>query len=91
MNAFSLYTIGLPQVFNFDVLSMLFIGVTAGVIIGALPGLSATMGVAVMTPLTYGMGTIVSFALLLGVYCGGIYAGSITAIIAKIPELLPRL
>lgn len=85
MNAFSLYTIGLPQVFNFDVLSMLLVGVISGVVIGALPGLTATMGVAVMTPLTYGMSTIVSFALLLGVYCGGIYGGSITAIIAKIP------
>lgn len=85
MNAFDLYTIGLSQVLNFNVLSMLLVGVIAGVIIGALPGLTATMGVAVMTPLTYGMSTIASFALLLGVYCGGIYGGSITAIIAKIP------
>ncbi len=80
-----LYTAGLPLVMQFAPVLWLLIGVLSGVIIGALPGLSGTMAVAVMTPLTYKMDTIPSFGLLLGAYCGAIYGGSITAILAKIP------
>jgi putative tricarboxylic transport membrane protein len=80
-----LYTAGWPLVANWNVLVLLFIGVVTGVLIGALPGLTSTMGVAVMTPLTYGLSVANSFALLMGVYCGGVYGGSITAIVAKIP------
>ncbi len=80
-----LYVAGLPLVLNLNVIMWLLIGTLAGVFIGALPGLTGTMAVAVITPLTYSMGTINSFALLLGAYCGAIYGGSITAILAKIP------
>ena len=80
-----LYTAGLPLILHLDVMLMLLTGVISGVIIGALPGLTANMAVAIMTPLTYGMGPTAAFGLLLGAYCGGVYGGSITAIIAKIP------
>lgn len=52
---------------------------------GALPGLTATMGVALFVPLTFGLPPVVAFGLLLGVYVGGIYGGSITAILVKTP------
>lgn len=81
----SIYTAGWGLILNPHVLIMLVVGTLGGILIGAMPGLTATMGVAVMTPLTYGMDIYSSFALLLGVYCGGIYGGSITAIVAKIP------
>ncbi|MDX9957192.1 MAG: tripartite tricarboxylate transporter permease [Clostridia bacterium] len=61
------------------------IGLAAGIVIGALPGLTATMGVALLLPLTYGLSPITGILLLLGVYCGGIYGGSITAILIKTP------
>ncbi len=61
------------------------IGLAAGIVIGALPGLTATMGVALLLPLTYGLDPITGVLLLLGVYCGGIYGGSITAILIKTP------
>ncbi len=80
-----LYTLGVPLVFRTEVLLMLVIGSIGGVAIGALPGLTATMAVAVMTPLTYGMSTESAFALLLGAYCAGVYGGCITAVVAKIP------
>lgn len=70
---------------DWNVVLMLCLGVVSGVLIGAMPGLSATMGVAVMMPLTFKMGMGPSFALLLGVYCGGVYGGSITSIVANIP------
>jgi putative tricarboxylic transport membrane protein len=60
-------------------------GVTIGIIFGAIPGLTATMGVALFLPFTFGMETIASFALLLGIYVGGIYGGSVTAILIRTP------
>lgn len=61
------------------------IGLAAGIVIGALPGLTGTMGIALLLPLTYGMSSIHGMMLLLGVYCGGIYGGSITAILINTP------
>ncbi|MGL4985881.1 MAG: tripartite tricarboxylate transporter permease [Treponemataceae bacterium] len=60
-------------------------GVFLGIIIGALPGLTATMGVALILPLTFGISLELGLALLLGVYVGAIYGGSISAIILNIP------
>ena len=56
-----------------------------GVIIGALPGLSATMGIALLTGLTYKFPIAYTFAILIGVYVGAIYGGSISAILLNIP------
>ncbi|MDR1559579.1 MAG: tripartite tricarboxylate transporter permease [Clostridiales bacterium] len=80
-----LYTAGLPLILDPNVILMMILGTTCGVLIGALPGLTATIGVAVMTPLTFGMAAIPSFALLLSVYCGATFGGSITSVLAKIP------
>lgn len=82
---FTLYTAGIGLVFQPYVLMMLLVGVISGVLIGALPGLTVTMGVAIMVPLTFGMTPQVAFALLLGIYCGGLYGGSMTAVLANIP------
>lgn len=65
---------------------LLLLGATAlGVIIGALPGLSATMGIALLTGLTYNVSLNYTFAILMGVYVGAIYGGSISAILLNIP------
>jgi putative tricarboxylic transport membrane protein len=61
------------------------LGVTLGIIFGALPGLTATMGIALVIPLTFGIPPIVAFSALLGVYVGAVYAGSITAILVGTP------
>lgn len=82
---FSLYTSGIGLVFQPHVLIMLVVGVVTGVFVGALPGLTATMCVAITVPLTFGMTPQVAFALLMGVYCGGVYGGSMTAVLARIP------
>ncbi len=60
-------------------------GVLAGITIGSLPGLTATMGIAVLLPLTFSMEPSTGFALLLSVYCGAIYGGSIAAILINTP------
>lgn len=65
---------------------LLMLGATAlGVIIGALPGLTATMGIALLTGLTYNVPLEYTFTILMGVYVGGIYGGSISAILLNIP------
>lgn len=75
----------IPALFQFSSILMIILGIAAGIIFGALPGLSATMGVALMLPLTFGMEPIAGMLLLLGVYCGGIYGGSISAILINTP------
>jgi len=64
---------------------MSLIGVAVGIIVGALPGLTATMGVALILPMTFGMEPVAGLLLLSGVYFGGVYGGSITAILLKTP------
>lgn len=62
-----------------------FLGTAIGIIFGAIPGLTATMGVALFLPFTFGMEAVEAFALLLGIYCGGTYGGAITAILIRTP------
>lgn len=67
------------------VLAVLFESTAIGVMIGALPGLSATMGIALLTGLTYKFPIVYTFAILMGVYVGAIYGGSLSAILLNIP------
>ena len=76
---------GLELVANFESVLALFVGVLVGVIAGAIPGLSATMAVALTLPFTFAMQPITGILLLLGVYKGGIFGGSIPAILIKTP------
>jgi len=76
---------GLSAVLQWDVLAFLITGVLLGAVFGALPGLTATMGVAVLTPLTFWLSPEKGLAMLLGIYCGAILAGGIPAILLNIP------
>lgn len=64
---------------------LLLASTALGCIIGALPGLTATMGIALLSGLTFGLPINYSLAVLLGIYVGGIYGGSISAILLNIP------
>lgn len=61
------------------------LGVAIGLVFGSLPGLSATMAVAITLPFTYTLETSTAMFLLLGIYASGIYAGSISAILISTP------
>ena len=63
----------------------LFCGVAIGTIIGAIPGMTVSMGVALTLPFTFTLDPVTGILLLLGVYKGGIYGGSITAIVISAP------
>lgn len=76
---------GFWSVMEPGVLLFLLIGVVAGLIIGALPGLSATMGVAILTPVTFWFEATRGFAMLIGLWNAAIFAGGISAILINTP------
>jgi len=76
---------GFASAFSLAVFPVLVFGVLGGVILGALPGLTATMGVAILLPFTFAMEPTPALVMLIGVYIGGIYGGSIAAILLKTP------
>ena len=70
---------------SIDNLVVVFVGVLIGTIIGAIPGMTTPMGVALVLPFTFTMQPVTGILMLLGVYKGGLYGGSITAILIKAP------
>lgn len=60
-------------------------GVAMGISFGAMPGLTSTMGVALLMPITFSMEPHIGMLLLIGIFCGAIYGGSITAILINTP------
>lgn len=76
---------GFATILHAQHILMIFFGTFMGIFIGALPGLTATMGVAIFLPLTFFMEPVSGISFLLGIYCGGIYGGSITAILIRTP------
>ena len=63
----------------------LIMGSFMGIIIGAIHGLTATMGIALLVPFTFGMNPITGIVMLLGIYTGAIYGGGIASILIKTP------
>lgn len=82
---FELMIAGFSQVLNLNCMILIVIGVAVGIIFGAIPGLTATMAVALCLPMTFGMSPIAGLSLLLGLYIGGISGGLISAILINIP------
>ena len=76
---------GITTALQFANFFYLIIGVVGGIIIGALPGLTATMGVAILLPFTFGMEPVTGLIMLVGIYIGAIYGGSISAILLNTP------
>lgn len=77
----------IQAVMNIDLpyILALVAGTVAGYVIGALPGFSATMGVAIFVPFSYSMSTNTAFAFLIALYCSAVFAGSIPAILIRTP------
>ncbi len=61
------------------------VSVLAGIIVGALPGLTATLAVSLLVGITYSFDTTLALVILIGIYVGGVYGGSQTAILLNIP------
>ena len=67
-----------------NILGLIF-GTGAGIVIGALPGLSVNMGIALLFPLSFAFSGVGGILMLLGIYCGAIYGGSVSAILLRTP------
>lgn len=76
---------GLAEVLTPISLLCLVAGVALGIVVGAMPGLSPSMGVALLVPFTYGMPAGPALTLLLAIYLAASYGGSITAITINTP------
>jgi putative tricarboxylic transport membrane protein len=62
-----------------------FVGVSAGTVIGLLPGLGSTTGVAVLLPLTLSFEPVTALIMLAGIYYGAQYGGTITSVLISTP------
>ncbi|MBR1438377.1 MAG: tripartite tricarboxylate transporter permease [Synergistaceae bacterium] len=85
MTTWELFTNGFGVLMDPYTLLMVVFAIIVGTIFGALPGVSATMAVALGLPFTYSMQPVPAIVFLVAVYCSSITGGSITAILFKIP------
>lgn len=84
---------GAQNLLTLDAVLALVAGTVGGMVIGALPGFSAAMGVSLLIPITYGMNPVAALTMLVAMYTSAIYGGSITAILCHtpVPPPLPLL
>jgi len=76
---------GLELALRIDTFVMVAIGLFAGMLIGALPGFTTLMAMAILLPVSFFLEPIVGIPFLLGIYKGGIFGGSIPAILVSMP------
>lgn len=76
---------GALMAFRLDTITMIAIGLFSGMLVGALPGFTTLMAMAILLPLSFFLDPLVGIPFLLGVYKGGIFGGSIPAILVSMP------
>ncbi len=82
---FDAFLTALPLVLTWPVILAMVIGTIGGISIGALPGLTATMGIAVLIPITFALDPLPALGMMAGIYQGAMYGGAIPAILLRIP------
>ncbi|KIT17576.1 tripartite tricarboxylate transporter permease [Jannaschia aquimarina] len=76
---------GLEMVLRPDTVAMTAAGLLLGIAVGSLPGFTTVMAMAVLLPISFFLDPLVGIPFLIGVYKGGIYGGSIPAILIGVP------
>lgn len=76
---------GLLAVITLESMSAMLMGTAAGILVGAIPGLTATLAMALLLPFTYAMDPFISLGMMAGIYNGSMFGGAIPAILMKIP------
>jgi putative tricarboxylic transport membrane protein len=76
---------GFSIILQWQYILIMFGGVTLGMVLGALPGLTGGMGIALMLPFTFSMEPLTALVFLLSIYTGGLFGGSTTAIMINTP------
>ena len=82
---------GFANVFNLSTMLYICGGTIFGFIIGALPGLTGNMAIALMVPVTFTMETTQALAFLTAIYCSSIFGGSVSAILLGIPGTISSM
>lgn len=77
--------IGFSMVLTFKVILALTAGILLGYFVGALPGLTSSMGMALLIPFTFGMAPVPAIVMLIAIYMAADYAGGIPAILVNAP------
>lgn len=80
-----LFLQALPAVANLQILGMLSLGLVVGIVIGAIPGLNVPLAVAIALPITFNVSPIAGLSMLVGIYKGGTYGGSLSAVLINVP------
>lgn len=75
----------LGHLFTIENLLIVNLGVFIGILFGAIPGMSANLGVTVFLPFTFTLGTVPALLLLCGIFFGANFGGSISAILINTP------
>ncbi len=76
---------GVGMALRWDTFAMMSVGLLLGMFVGALPGFTTVMAMAILLPLSFFLDPLIGIPFLLGVYKGGIYGGSIPAILVSMP------
>ena len=71
--------------FTFQNMIAIMAGTTLGTLMGAMPGLTATLAVAILIPTTFSMDPVMGLAMMGGSYSGSMYGGSISSILMSTP------
>jgi len=79
------FALGLEHILTLQTVVAIVLGTIMGVLVGVLPGLGSVIGITMILPFTFSMGQIPALALMLGIYCGSVYGGSISAIMINTP------
>ncbi len=82
LEAFSYFT---TVWFDPSLLMLVALGTFAGIYVGAIPGLSVTMAVSILISFTFSWEVYSALSLIVGIFMGGVYGGSRTAILLNIP------
>ncbi len=77
--------LGLNNVLSIENLLAVVLGTVLGLFVGAMPGLSATMAIALLLPLTFSMEPATGISMLASLYLAAMYGGSIAAILLRTP------
>lgn len=76
---------GFAALLHWETFLYLVAGYFMGLIFGAIPGLTATLAIALILPFTFAMDLTNALVMVMAIFMSGIYAGSITGIIVNIP------
>jgi len=77
--------VGLDQILTVQNILLMIVGLIIGIVIGAIPGLNVPLAVALALPFTFKLAPLAGLSMLIGIYKGGTYGGSIAAILINVP------